>query len=182
MKTKHGVSVYRCCPYNRERESECESMPRTIYNDEKNKMVIVDDDDYVTGLHVQICQAMGLENPVCHLSESSPYYNVVYWVEPDVERRTGMASGLTPQWNHRDTFLLENPDDCAYLHVEVQRYNLRVDPETSLGKAVVGRARIPFPKEFNSVKKGYFPLVRAEGECKLGGDIYVQMKLEKILI
>lgn len=147
---------------------------------QKGKRVI--NDDTQIGLHVKIIEAIGIDNPSLHKLVRSRHYNVVCWVEHGGEEfRTTMIEGLTLSWNEIGMIVLESPDDHVFLNVEVQRFNSKVDPGTSNGRVVVGRARIPFPKELYREVKGCFQLVRAEGEeHKPEGEIIMAMRLERV--
>ncbi|KAK7311257.1 hypothetical protein RJT34_09276 [Clitoria ternatea] len=137
------------------------------------------DDEIV--LHVMIMSAMGIDHPTLHPNVVSRYYNVVYWVEPGDELRTCVKEGVCPTWNQKGMLYLQSVDDPAFLSLEVQRFDSIVDPGTSSGRVVVGRARIPFPEMFDRDVIGTYALVRSEGETRRPeGLVSVAMRLERI--
>ncbi|KAJ1382863.1 hypothetical protein SESBI_43847 [Sesbania bispinosa] len=173
MKKSNGISLYR---YDNQRRDEFKD------NDQKKKKAMVD--NHLIGLHVIIEKAIGIDNPNRYPFVVNRYYNVVYWVEPGQELRTRVTEGMIPFWNQKGTIIMESLEGHSFLNVEVQRFNsTNFDPGTSNGMSVVGRARIPFPKEFNCTRMGPFPLVRTEGGShRAEGHIVVAMKLEKVRI
>ncbi|KAJ1400964.1 C2 domain [Sesbania bispinosa] len=106
-------------------------------------------------LRVKLFEAEGIDEPNPHASMVNKDYWVVLWVRPDEEYRTKSVTAFTnPVWNTEGTFFIrEYPSNKAFLHLEVLRFNPVNDPGTSSRIVVVGRARIPFPKKFDSEKK-----------------------------
>ena len=185
MENGNRVAFYKCTPLGSDsRRVEIHRKIKKVTdidNHRKDKAVPIDDHQIV--LHVMIVKAEGIDNPNLHPLVSNRHYNVVYWVVPGEELRTKLTDGIDPLWNEKGMIFLDNLDDHVYLNVEVQRFNSKVDPGTSCGRVVVGRARIPFPKELYRKRTGYFTLVRTEGEHhKAEGQIVLVMRLERIKI
>ncbi|CAL0334876.1 unnamed protein product [Lupinus luteus] len=148
------------------------------------KVFITDKTQY--GLRVMVMKANGIDNPLLHPLVENRLYRVVYFVEPGKGVFcTSMAKGVIfLEWMDEGLIPLENPYDHMYLYVEVIRFMSQVDPGTSRGLVVVGRAKIPIPRVPGTEIKGVFDLVRThEGkETKPEGCIMISMTLETITI
>ncbi|KAE9598749.1 putative glutamate decarboxylase, Glutamine synthetase [Lupinus albus] len=147
------------------------------------KIITTDKKKY--GLRVMVMKVDGVDHPSLHPLVVNRLYNVVCWVEPGEELfcTTLKQSLIFIQWMDEAIIPLENPNDHGFLYVEVIRYMSEVDPGTSHGRVVVGRAKIPIPREPGHQKKGVFDLVRTcEGELKLEGCIMISMTLETMII
>ncbi|QHO15899.1 hypothetical protein HN51_031288 [Arachis hypogaea] len=143
----------------------------------KDKETVVD--KVRIGLHVVIRRAIDLDDSSRNFNNK--HYNVVFWVVPGQEFRTKIIEGVIPVWNEADMVEIESIDDHVFLNIEVQRFNSKSDPGTSCGKVVVGRAKIPIPKELYRYRSGFISLVKNEdGEIKPAGRIMVGTRLERI--
>ncbi|KAJ1438998.1 hypothetical protein SESBI_02773 [Sesbania bispinosa] len=89
-------------------------------------------------------------------------YGVRLWISLDEECHTRIVRGLpNPSWNAKGTiFFKEYPNIHTFLNLEVLRLRSVNNSGTSNGVAIVGRARLPLPREFNCEKVVCFPLVR----------------------
>ncbi|XP_019438845.1 PREDICTED: uncharacterized protein LOC109344536 [Lupinus angustifolius] len=150
----------------------------------KMKKVITDKTQY--GLRVMVMKANGIDNTLLHPFVQNRLYRVLCWVEPGEEVFcTSLTQGLIfIEWMDEGIIPLENPYDHVFLYVEVIRLMSKVDPGTSHGRVVVGRAKIPIPRVPGIEKKGVFNLVRnsEREEPKPEGCIMISMTLETIII
>ncbi|MED6164291.1 hypothetical protein PIB30_088239 [Stylosanthes scabra] len=204
LAAQNGNGLFRCMSNNNNNGSDDNTPPtRTLRNSShecrsfnkmerlKNKETVVDEERL--GLHVMIMKAEidvdDDEEEEDHLDDYSRrfhhkhFYNVVYWIVPGEEIRTKITEGVKPTWNERGMVVIEESiDDYVFLNVEVQRFNSISDPGTSNGRVVVGRVKIPFPKELYRKRIGSFSLVKNKGEAgnKLAGKVVVGMRLERI--
>ncbi|KAK7290109.1 hypothetical protein RIF29_04298 [Crotalaria pallida] len=156
-----------------------EQRARTMQN-MKLKSVITDNTRYI--LHVKIIKALGIDSPMLHPLVRHRFYKVALWVEPNKEYYTSVVQGCTPQWLDILHIDLKNPCDHPFLYVEVLRFGSKVDPGTSTGMVVVGRARISYPKEPGCEVTGKLvDLLRPDqgGKAKPEGVIRLSMKLER---
>ncbi|XP_027368509.1 uncharacterized protein LOC113874487 [Abrus precatorius] len=136
----------------------------------------------LVSLQLNILHAEGIDEPNLHPSVGDRSYCVVLWVMPGREFYTNTVMGmLNPIWNSEGVIFLRNlPDKYTFLYLEVLRLNSVTDPGTSNGVVVVGRAKIPLPKNVNCKKSGRFGLVRVEsGRCKAEGHIILSMELKR---
>ncbi|KAK9282625.1 hypothetical protein L1049_010844 [Liquidambar formosana] len=154
----------------------------------KKKTVIIDDDDdddgdYEVGLNLTIHHADDIENSTTHPNVNRRLYGVVGWVTPEgYEFFTQEAEGLpNPVWNLRYQIALGRPMEGRFLNLEVVRIGSKTDPGTSTGLVLVGRTRIPLPKELPTKKGSRHGLVRLDGQgYKAEGNISITMQVKKL--
>ncbi|KAJ1420733.1 hypothetical protein SESBI_14140 [Sesbania bispinosa] len=135
-------------------------------------------------LRLRVIQAEGIDDPYLYPYVDNRDYVVLLWISPGEECHTRIVKGLpNPVWNVSGTiFLKEYPNIHTFLNLEVLRLSSVNDPGTSNGVAIVGRGKIPLPREFNCEKVGCFPLVRAdykEEDYKVEGGITLCIELKR---
>ncbi|XP_050235352.1 uncharacterized protein LOC126683482 [Mercurialis annua] len=161
-------------------------MDLIIDQDKIEKKEIIIPKDYQIDLHIQIHFAEGLDNPNIYPDVKSRFYKVVFSVNSENEYETPYEIGLpNPIWiNQKYRIRLNKFMDIRFLYVEVVRCGVsgsESDPESSNGRSVVGRARIPLPKVTRK-KSGRYGLVRCfYGECKAEGHVGLTLEMKKIV-
>ncbi|KAJ1420738.1 hypothetical protein SESBI_14145 [Sesbania bispinosa] len=141
-------------------------------------------DNHGVYLRLRVIQDEGIDDPYLYPYADNWDYVVLLRISPSEECRTRIVKGLPNRvWNSSGTiFLKEYPNIHTFLNLEVLRLRSVNDPGTSNGVAIVGRGKLPLPREFNFEKVGCFPLVRAdykEEDYKVEGDITLCMELKR---
>uniref|UniRef100_A0A6N2M4J5 C2 domain-containing protein n=1 Tax=Salix viminalis TaxID=40686 RepID=A0A6N2M4J5_SALVM len=155
---------------------------KTTLNRRKNKGIAKERDSR-TGLVISIHHAEGIDNPSSYPSVINRNYRVLFWVYPDDQLATELASG-SPNlaWNKKYCIELDEARDCRFLYVEVLRCgsSSESEPGTSNGLRLVGRAKIALPN-LSGKTQGRYGLVRLEEDgYKAEGHIILSMELMKI--
>ncbi|KAK4277866.1 hypothetical protein QN277_015796 [Acacia crassicarpa] len=110
---------------------------------------------------------------------------VTHWMEPDkgYYTREAQAAWNNPRWNQLYCIpIIENiPGDYGFLYVEVARLYSETDPGTSSGTVIVGRAKVPLPREPYKEVKDWFDLARPNGDGHMcfAGEIFLGMTLRE---
>ncbi|EOY17897.1 Uncharacterized protein TCM_042598 [Theobroma cacao] len=135
--------------------------------------------DYILILIIHSTE--GIDPPSQYPGVTSRNYRVFASIQPGTQYLTEEAGGYPDViWNERFDIPLKNrvPLQSNFLSLEVIRVPSKCDPGPSRGVVVVGRAKVPFPKEIGKRQCNRLGLARfVEGAVLGEGHITVSMIL-----